>query len=370
MQGGKFIAVAPVPECPESDEEGGFMNAHRIHPSLAMIASLVALIGVSLAFGQTKLALEKYDGGFFSMQIPRGWQIATAGSCSNFAFVVRDPQQPLRQVFFFGEVGPVYLAEEQRQFDMQYMQMGGYPILHIEMPAVAPLTPDNFMRQWHRIAATNAAQSFMPVRPMLGEMEVISVMPLPSLLQGASTALVRGLYQDGGNVAEGLFYLTVAPMPGYTGGPGGNIGHALLVTGITASQREFAALESQLVKCAESFTLSPAYIQQCLQQQERAWAGVREAGKTLSETSDILMESWENRNRSDDVISQKRSDAMLGRERLYNPDTGEVYEFDNGFYDKYNLDRGKFEMNNLQLLEGNDYNLWTTPPQDGPRNIR
>lgn len=346
------------------------MNKHGIHLSPVTIAALVGLMGVLLAFGQTKLALEKYDGGFFSMQIPHGWQVATAGSCGDFAFVARDPSSPLRQIFFFGEVGPVYLVEEQRMLDLQYMQMGGYPIAYIEMPAVAPLTPENFLRQWHLIANTGVAQKFMPACPRLGELDVISVAPQPSPIQGGNSALVRALYREGGQVAEGLFYATVAPLMGYTGGPGGNTGWGFLITGITAPQREFAALQTPLVNCAESFTLSPDYVRNCLAQQQQTWKGVRDAGKLLGDASDILMEGWEKRNRSDDVMSHKRSDAILGRERLYNPDTGEVYEFDNGFYDKYNLDRGKFEMNNLQLLEGNDYNLWTTPPQDGPRNLR
>ena len=36
-------------------------------------------------------------------------------------------------------------------------------------------------------------------------------------------------------------------------------------------------------------------------------------------------------------MAEKRSDAMLGKERLYDPGTGEVYEFQNGFYDQYRL---------------------------------
>ncbi|MBU0508902.1 hypothetical protein KKH27_08715 [bacterium] len=357
------------------------MNTHRIHLSLFLIATLI-LLSCGSRPAQTqetqatktppppKLALQAHDGGFFSMQIPRGWQVATAGNCGDFAFVVRDPGYPLRQIFFFGEVGPVYLVEEQRQIDLQYMQMGGYPVAYIEMPTVAPLTPDNFMRQWHRIAATNVAQSFMPACPRLGEMQVISVTPQPPLIQGGSTALVRAVFAEGGNVAEGLFYATVAPLMGHTGGPGGNTGWGFLVTGITAPKREFAALQPQLIASAESFQLSPAYVSNCLVQQQKVWKGVGDAGKALSDASDIIMEGWQSRNRSDDVMSEKRSDAILGNERLYNPETGDVYEFENGFYDKYDLHRGQYEMNNLQLLEGNDYNLWTTPPQDGPRNLR
>ena len=47
------------------------------------------------------------------------------------------------------------------------------------------------------------------------------------------------------------------------------------------------------------------------------------------------MDSWEKRNNSYDIISQKQSDATLGYERVYNTDTGEVYKAYNGFTDDY-----------------------------------
>ncbi|MEJ2586742.1 MAG: hypothetical protein P8165_04005 [Deltaproteobacteria bacterium] len=61
---------------------------------------------------------------------------------------------------------------------------------------------------------------------------------------------------------------------------------------------------------------------------------------------------------------------MLGKERLYDPDTGRVYEFENGFYDTYDTRRNDYEINHLKRLQGNNYNLWMTPTLDGPRHLR
>lgn len=47
------------------------------------------------------------------------------------------------------------------------------------------------------------------------------------------------------------------------------------------------------------------------------------------------MSSWENRNKSLDISSQKYSDATLGYERVYDTDTGEIYKAYNGFTDDY-----------------------------------
>jgi len=316
------------------------------------------------------LKLESFDGGFFSIDKPNGWNVITAGACASFAFLIRDPSEPLRQIFYFGEVGPVYLSAQQKQIDYQYMNMGGYPCNWIEMPVVNPLTPGNFLNQFHLIARTQIAQSFMPQCPRLENLQVISEVSQPSPISGGSTQLVRALFTQGRDLGEGLFLVTVAPVLPFTGGPGGGLGYGFSITGITAPKREFRNIENTLVKSIESFNVSQSYVNNCLAQQASTYAGILKAGKTLSETSDIIMQGWENRNKTDDILSEKYSDATLGRERLYDPNNGEVYEFENGFYDKYRLEQSKYEMSNLQPLPDDNHDLWTKPPLDGYKHLR
>jgi hypothetical protein len=318
----------------------------------------------------TELKLESFDGGFFSIDKPLGWKVITAGACASFAFLIRDPSQPLKQVFYFGEVGPVYLSEQQRQIDYQYMSMGGYPSNWIDMPVVYPLTPGNFLKQFHLIAKSKLAQGFMPQFPCLENFKVISSVAQASPMSGATTELVRALFTQGGDLGEGLFLVTVAPMLPFTGGPGGGIGFGFCILGITAPQNEFPTLEATLSKSIASFSFNQSYVQNCMAQQNQTYQGILKAGKTLSEASDIIVQGWENRNKTDDILSEKYSDATLGRERLYDPNTGEVYEFENGFYDKYQLDQNKYEMNNLQPLPNDNHELWTKPTLDGHKHLR
>jgi hypothetical protein len=316
------------------------------------------------------LSLENFDGGFFSIDKPKGWELITAGSCATFAFLARDPSAPSKQIFYFGEVGPVYMSEQQRQIDYQYMSMGGYPSNWIDMPAVNPLTPSNFLAQFHLIAQSRIAQGFMPQCPRLENFQVISAVKQPSQINGATTELVRALFTQGGNLGEGLFLVTVASLLPFTGSPGGGLGSGFCLIGITAPKVEFRALEAALIKSVESFTINQSYVNNCLAQQANTYAGILKAGKTLSEASDIIMQGWENRNRVDDVLSEKRSDATLGKERLYDPNTGEVYAFENGFYDKYLPEQSKYEMNNLQRLSDDNYELWMKPPLDGYKHLK
>ncbi len=58
-------------------------------------------------------------------------------------------------------------------------------------------------------------------------------------------------------------------------------------------------------------------------------------GSSGSSGSGSIMDSWNRRSESEDIMSQKRSDATLGQERVVDNYTGEIYKADNGFYEKY-----------------------------------
>ena len=311
------------------------------------------------------LNLEDYNGGFFTIKKPVGWDIVTAGSCSTFAFCIRDKEHATNQIFYFNEVGPVYLAEEQKIVDKNYMDMGGYPVAWFEMPVVDPLTPENFLTNFSLIAQTGISKSFMPGLPELRDVEIISTAAETSPLSGGQTKTIRALFQQNGELGEGIFYITVAPMLPLAGLPGGGIGYGFSFTGISSIKSDFKYFQETLTQSLGSLNISQSYIDNCLRQQQQQYEGILKAGKTLSETSDIIMDSWEDRNKVDDILSEKRSDAILGSERVYDPETGTVYEVPLGFYENYNLHREQYNMNNLKELPGDEWNLWTAPPQPG-----
>lgn len=316
-----------------------------------------------------QLATGRFDGGFFSIDRPRGWEIVTAGSCSEFAFFLHDPDEPLRQVFFFGQAGPVYTHPLQRSIDQGYTALGGYPSPWLDMPLVSPLTPATFLEAFPALLQSELARSFMPSGPKVDEIRVVSSDGLPSALPGGEAALVRAIVAVDARAAEGLFSITVAPLLPFSGSPGGGIGAGFLITGIVAPKDEFPGLVDDLVRCVESFTIDDSYARNCLAQQEETYGAILQAGKTLSETSDLIMEGWEGRNETHDVLSEKWSDAILGKERLYDPDTGKVYEFDLGFREQYMPNREEYRLQNLETLPDDGYDLWMTPPLDGERHL-
>jgi hypothetical protein len=318
---------------------------------------------------EIRLRTNRFDGGFFSIDCPKGWELAHAGACSEFALFLHDPDEPMRQIFFFGQAGPVYTHLLQRTIDQGYMAMGGYATPWVDMPLVSPLTAAGFLEQFPTLLASESARSFMPSGPRLDEIRIVSSQPLPSAIPGGEAALLRAIVAMNGQVAEGLFSITVASLLPFSGSPGGGIGAGFLITGITAPKREFPGLVDDLVACIESFTIEEAYARNCMTQQNQTYQGILQAGRTLSETSDIIMSGWEDRNRTHDILSEKWSDTILSKERLYDPDTGNVYEFDLGFREQYETNREQYRLQNLQPLPDDDYDVWMTPPLVGEGHL-
>jgi len=305
------------------------------------------------------LKIERYDVGFFSIRKPKGWEVFTAGYCSTFAFLIQDPSRPLRRIFYFGQIGPVYTDQSAKDFDTWYTSQGYLEIPYVDAPVVFPPTAESFFAHWPEVAAMKAAEAFMPRFPRLDGLEIISVAPQPGYLPlpGADSALVRGIFAEGGATGEGQFFGTMVPLP-FSG-----LAQAYIVLGATAPKEEFSMLLPTLVACLESFTLTDAYINWCFVQQQQIWEGVAEIGRTLSEASDIIYDAWVQRSAADDILAQKRSDAMLGFDRVYDPDTGTVYKVPAGWYeDFYEPMRDTMDMHGLQLVPGDDPYYWMSAP--------
>jgi hypothetical protein len=317
----------------------------------------------------TRLATTRFNGGFFTIDQPKGWELSTAGACSDFSFFLHDRDQPLRQILYFGQAGPVYTNYYQREIDQTYAAMGGHPTPWADMPVVDPLTPSNFLVQFPLVLASGIGRAFMPDGPKLEDVQIVSTEPMPSPVPGGECALVRAVFLQGGVLGEGLFCVTVAPLLPFTGAPGGSIATGFLITGITAAKAEFGSLVDDLTRCTESFAIEDRHIAECIAQQEQTYQGILQAGKTLSETSDTIMRGWEERNQVHDVLSEKWSDTILGKERLYDPATGNVYQFDLGFQDRYEANREEYRLRNLEPLPEDDYDLWMRSPLDGEQHL-
>jgi hypothetical protein len=338
---------------------------------IAAAAALLILAGCGGGGDSVKpadegpLPLEHFDAGFFSINKPKGWTVVTAGSCSEFAFLIRNPQDPRWQIFYFATVGPVYLSQTQKDLDAWYVGHGGFGIPWLDAPVVDPLTPENYLSHWPEIAAMTAAEAFMPAFPHLDGLKLVAAAPQGAMLPGATTGNARGLFTVGDGVAEGMFLATVKEFMPYTGNPAQGNAYGHFICGVTAPKTEFPTVVAKLVQSLESFTITQGYVNDCLAQQQDLWGAIAAAGQTLSEASDIIYEGWQNRTHSEDISAETWTDSFRGVERVYDPSTGEVYEFPAGWYDAYDANRNQYDMSGLQQLPADAYDLWMRAVLDG-----
>ena len=69
----------------------------------------------------------------------------------------------------------------------------------------------------------------------------------------------------------------------------------------------------------------------------------------MQQTSQIIIDGWNQRQASYDRISQAYSDATLGYDRYYDTVTGDVYRVEYGIMDGYNGDRYQLISENSDL---------------------
>jgi hypothetical protein len=325
----------------------------------------------------TKLVLplsiseKKYEG--FSLKIPSGWDIFQYGQCSELSFICRNPNNAQYSFFFYGVGGYCYLNSQQKKIDDNYVAMGGIKSPLIGSPVISPFTPENFLSNYSLIRDAAFSKQINIVLPEIYNVQIISSNSIHSPMNNplAKSSLIRAVYSDKTKsyVSEGLFLLTTVPIQLAAYGPSANLGIVFSFIGITAPLGQLETMMSPAGNCLSSFNIEENYLNNCIRISDSRTQSTLQVGRTLATISDGIMKSWENRSRTNDIISQKRSDQILGRDRLYDPVNGKVYEVDNNFIEKYLTNPEKYNLSNLQKLPPNDYDLWNKPTLNG-NNIK
>ena len=102
---------------------------------------------------------------------------------------------------------------------------------------------------------------------------------------------------------------------------------------ITAAKDTFIEWESVLTDCMKTLQYSDSFVSATNQASNEKVALAQQISQNFNQTLDGIMSSWENRNKSQDIMSQKQSDATLGYER--DTETNEIYRATTGFTDVY-----------------------------------
>lgn len=312
------------------------------------------------------LKLDSYDGGFFTMDIPSGWVVDATGVYENFGFRLYDPEKPQRQIFFYGNMSPFLKSFDAKEAWKTYVSTGGFADaqLYADAPVLSPATTEQFFYTFNAFAELANNYGISHKFPAFGDLEIVESTPRSSPIAGVATddSIVRGMYTDSGIPCEGLFAAGVVDaMTSYMYNVDAGYYTVYVITGIAAPADEFAGLQDIMAQSLSTFAFSQDYIAAGVAQNQMETESALQVARTLAEAYDSYNQAWHDRQKVYDAIYQKYSDATLGYETVYDPETGDVFKAEAGFYDQYDDNRDDYTNNGLQLVPDDAYDLYSQP---------
>ncbi|MEN6518729.1 MAG: hypothetical protein ABFC38_11240 [Methanospirillum sp.] len=272
-------------------------------------AATSATVGSSLG----PLSERQLDGGV-TMKIPAGWSPQVFPLCSGL--IAADPRNTRGVVFLNG--------------------------LHKDPGATLPpgVSPEDYLTTYLR-------QDFSTI----SDVRILSYedTDLSALNSGSVTAkAMRISFSNSGTPTTGSF------MVGTSQVGGGYFTAVEYLWGVYAPTSAWEADAPVLLESFFSIDYSQATIAGCRNVLAASWgAGSRSGGSGGSSGSDARekqLEDWYAKQENEDIFMEKFTDYTLNRDRVYNPETDQVYTVDQNFYQYYDTHREQYKQQNMEQL--------------------
>ena len=292
----------------------------------------------------SKVKYETYNNGLISLQIPKGWKVEIPQvDYIHYSFKVYNPKNPNYMFIFSLKLEGFLKSELARSTYAKYYPTAVFSLL----TPVDPQTTEGFYKAWNGNAKyVNENQLNSNYFPYLNSFTVVENLGRTAL----GGDIIRATYKnDKGELMQGLFTATVMSAGSYYISTDMwnlyspqvdvaplNVYNTILMV---APDTDFNDWQKVLDYCLSTLQFSDKFVNGFYGEEAQLAATIQANQKIYDQISDMIMDSWEKRNNSYDIISQKQSDATLGYERVYDTETGDVYKAYNGFTDDYKGNR-------------------------------
>ena len=336
---GIFIIVKNVNK---SESDGGLIIGNN-DTNVKIVANEVS-----------KIELEEYKTDLFSINKPKGWKVETIGDYIHYTIRIYDPENPTYQFFFNMKTEGYNKSEDAKKWQQTY-----YPnSIFAKTSVIATKDTEGFYKIFNDLGILNNTSTF--TFPTLSNFTVSENLGKGSL----GGDMLRATFKDSnGKEGEGIFTAYV-----YDAGPyyvneniisGKQIDIQYLnvydAIFITTPKGELVDWQDILNSVASSLVFTDTFINGFNNQQDAVMKNFQQIRAIGNQISDGIMDSWNKRNKSFDIISQKQSDATLGYERVYDTETGDIYKAYNGFTDEYNGNRYKPITDDMYIKKTSGY---------------
>ena len=290
-----------------------------------------------VASNNKKMQYETYKNDFVSIKKPKGWKVEEDKTTyGNYVIRIYDPNNEDYQIFFNLKIDGFTKSSAAKNYYATWQKNSPQSLL----PALQPATVEHYFELFSEInkiiKSRNNNVSYYP--------ELKNFTKIANL--GKSSAggdIIRANYTGvKSSMAEGLFTATIKDIGTIKNGSL-DVGYYIVyyTAFITTPKEELVNYESNLLDCLKSLSFSEQFekgFYNELKQNQQTANFNRAQAQSISQN---IMDSWNKRQKSSDIQSQKRSDATLGYERVYDTETGDIYKAYNGFSDDYKGSRYK-----------------------------
>ena len=251
-----------------------------------------------------------------------------------------DPNNPAYQFFLNMKTEGYNKSEDAKRWQQKYYSNNPFA----KTSVIATKNTEGFYKIFNDLGTLNNTNTF--TFPTLTDFTVIDNLGKASL----GGDMLRATFKDvNGKEGEGIFTAYVYDVGSYyvseniISGKQIDIQYLNVYDAIfiTAPKDEFIDWQDTLNTICSSLKFTDTFINGFNQQQDAVMKNFQHIRAIGNEISDGIMDSWNKRNTSFDIMSQKQSDATLGYERVYDTETNEIYKAYNGFTDDYDGKRYK-----------------------------
>ncbi len=317
----------------------------------------------------------KVSNDVFSMEVPENWIVMTHKQFSDFGVYLYDPEVPERKIFFYCKMEYFNKSQAEKDYYARLASMAGITsfaadpygyLTQANVPVLNPATTACFYENYQAfISLIYQINGYAYIYPDLNQVRVLEryASSAPVTPTCMDNSILRITFTaDSGTACQGLVGGEVSNKMTYIEN-GLDLGFYCVydMMGITAPDGEFSELEPVLLRCLASFDLTDSYVRQTQQNTANETDAILAAGRSMQAAYDSYNAAWSSRQTSYDILSQKNSDATLGYDRLYDPDTNEVYRAESGFYEQYDLHRGEYPNPNLKILDPSTEGYYLRP---------
>ena len=308
---------------------------------VVILFSMTGCGGVKIRQIETKsLKYVEYNNGLVKLKVPEGWKVDVIGDYIHYTVKAYDPNNPTYQFFFNLKTEGYNKSEAAKAWQKKF-----YPNeIFAKNPVISTKDTEGFYKIFNELGPLNNTSTF--TFPTITDFTVVE--KLGKGLVGGD--VLRATFKDkDGNDAEGLFSAYVYDVgPHYVSEDFFSAKQVDIqylsvydTMFLTAPKDEFINWEEPLSIIASSLEFTDKFLSGFNSEQDAVMKNFQNVRNICNQITDGIMDSWEKRNASFDIMNQKQSDATLGYERVYDTKTGEVYKAYNGFTDDYDGKRYK-----------------------------